>query len=250
MADAKKLLILGGTAEARELARHAVEAFAGRADVVTSLAGRTQGPAAVAGSVRTGGFGGSEGLASYLRDESVACVVDATHPFSAEITAHAHAACLREEVPRLLLERPPWQLPAGGRWVEVADLAEAAATVARLGRRVFLTVGRRVEAFAEVPDTWFLVRLIEPPAEPLPLPDHQVIVGRPPFDLAAEKAILEEHRIDCLVSKLSGGDATRAKIVAAHEAAIPTLLVARPFLPPGDAVATVHEAIEWLELRL
>lgn len=250
MAAGKKLLILGGTGEARELARHAVEIFGDRIQVVSSLAGRTSGPGAIAGTVRSGGFGGSEGLAIYLRDESVACVVDATHPFAAEITAHAHAACLREEVPRLLLERPTWQLPAGGRWVEVKDLAEAAETLPRVGRRAFLTIGRKVEAFAGVPDTWFLVRLIEEPAEPLPLPDHQVIFGRPPFDLAAEKAILEEHRIDCLVSKMSGGEATRAKIIAAHEAAIPTIFIRRPFLPPGDAAATVQESLQWLEKRL
>lgn len=250
MVTGKTLLILGGTGEARELARRAVEAFGDRARVVSSLAGRTSGPAAIAGTVRTGGFGGSEGLAAYLRDETVACVVDATHPFAAEITAHAHAACLREEVPRLLLERPTWQLPAGGRWVEVKDMAEAAETLPQLGRRVFLTIGRRLEAFVAVPDTWFLVRLIEEPAEPLPLADHRVIVGRPPFDLAAEKAILEEHRIDCLVAKMSGGEATQAKIVAAHEGGIPTVFIGRPFLPPGDAVATVDEAIQWLEPRL
>ena len=250
MAAGKKILILGGTGEARELASRAVEKFGTGVEVISSLAGRTAGPEAIAGSVRSGGFGGSEGLAAYLRDENISCVIDATHPFAAEITAHAHAACLRQDVPRLLLERPPWDPPAGGRWVEVKDMAEAAAALPRLGKRVFLTTGRRVEAFTDVPDTWFLVRLMEAPAEPLPLADHQVIIGRPPFDLADERKIIDEHRIDCLVSKMSGGDATRAKIVAAHDAGIPVLFIARPFLPPGNAVATVHEAIQWLEARL
>ncbi len=249
MPERRRLLILGGTAEAAGLARRAPDALGPGVEVITSLAGRIKRHTELPGTVRVGGFGGSEGLAEYLRGESIDWVVDATHPFAEEISAHALAACLREEVPRLMLVRPPWTPPAGGRWVEVDDMEAAAQTVARLGRRVFLTIGRRgIEAFSGLDDYWFLVRLIEAPEEPLPLAQYRVLTGRPPHALEDERRILSRHRIDCLVAKNSGG-ATEAKIIAAHEAAIPTVLVRRPFQQPGEAVETVDEALRWLTAR-
>lgn len=249
-AEPRRLLILGGTAEAALLTGRAAESFAGRMEVITSLAGRLASRPELAGRLQVGGFGGSEGLARYLRQEAIAWVVDATHPFAAEITAHGIAACLREGVPHLMLLRPPWSLPSGGNWIEVDDLEAAAALLPRLGRRVFLTVGRSgLEAFSGCDDVWFLVRLIEDLGA-LPLADYQAVTGRPPFILEDERALLAEHRIQCLVSKHSGGDATLAKIIAASEAGIPVLLVRRPFVPPGEAVDDVDGAMAWLGQRL
>lgn len=247
----RRLLILGGTAEAAALAQGAVDRLGDRLEVITSLAGRTAAPAAVAGAVRVGGFGGVGGLADYLRETRVDLVVDATHPFAETISAHARAACDAVGVPRLILLRPPWRCHPRDRWTEVADLAEAAAMLPTLGRRALLTVGvKSLGAFGEVTGVWFLVRLIDPPKEPLPMTDYRVILGRGPFTIEAERALLAHHRVDVLVAKASGGDATAAKIAAAREAGIPVVMVRRPLPEPGERVAAVAAALAWVGRRL
>lgn len=246
----KRLLILGGTAEARQLAEQSVAGLVDRLEVITSWAGRTDRAPDVAGRTRLGGFGGAAGLADYLAAEAVDLLVDATHPFAETISMAAHDAAVIADVPRLMLLRPPWRLPPSARWVEVEDLAAAADAVGRFSRRAFLTTGRQtVEAFAGVENVWFLVRLIDPPSAPLPLAAHAVTTGRPPHDLAAEKALIAEHRIDTLVSKSSGGTLP-AKITAALELAMPIVLVAPPPPPPGPRAATVEECLGWIESRL
>jgi precorrin-6A/cobalt-precorrin-6A reductase len=236
-----KLLILGGTAEAAALAR----ALDGRAGVISSLAGRAGIPD-LPGRVRVGGFGGAAGLESFLRTEAIGRVIDATHPFAARISAQAETACTTLDIPRLMLRRPGWVRQPGDCWEEVADMAEAAERLPGLGRRAFLTVGAgEVAAFAPVPDVWFLVRLLT--AETLPLGDHAVVTGRPPFTEAAERALMAEHRIDVLVSKASGGSATQAKIAAARHLGIPVVMIRRPAPPPGASVDSVAAAVDWLE---
>ncbi|MCP5373087.1 MAG: cobalt-precorrin-6A reductase [Hyphomicrobiales bacterium] len=245
------LLILGGTGEAVDLAAAAVARFGPALRVVTSRAGVTQDPAPVAGAERRGGFGGVDGLAAYLAAESVDLVVDATHPFAAAMSAQARAACLRAGVPRLQLLRPPWAPGPGDRWVEVADAAAAARALPGLARRVFLTTGRRgLESYAGCAGLWFLVRLIEAPDTPLPLPACQVVTGRPPFTLAAERDLLARHRIDGLVTKNSGGAAGAAKLAAAREAGLPVVLLARPAAEPGERAETVDQAMDWLARRV
>jgi precorrin-6A/cobalt-precorrin-6A reductase len=239
-----KLLILGGTAEAVALA----EACAGRfgLEVISSLAGRTRAPTLPPGEVRTGGFGGAEGLARFLVERAIDRVVDATHPFALQIGAHAEQACREVEVPRLRLLRPPWRPEAGDRWVEVADLGQAARLLPELGRRAFLTVGQRdLEAFAGL-DLWFLVRTIEPPG-PSPLGRAEWIAGRGPFAVDDEIPLLRAHAIDVLVTKASGGEATNAKLVAARRLGLPVLMVQRPPPPPGPVVDSVAAALAWLE---
>lgn len=247
---AKKVLILGGTAEAAELARRAVDAFGTRATIITSLAGRTRTRADLPGRVRVGGFGGAQGLIDYLKAEAINLVIDATHPFAAAISAHAADACARTGVPRLALVRPPWRLEPGAAWREVDDLKAAADALVGAAKHAFLTTGRGgLEAFAAVPEAWFLVRLMEAPEKPLPLPNHQVIVQRPPFTVDSERALLTEHRIDTLVAKNSGG-ITEAKITAAFDLGVRVVLIRRPPSPPGDAVETVDAALAWLQERI
>jgi precorrin-6A/cobalt-precorrin-6A reductase len=241
---ATRVLILGGTAEAVALA----EACAARSglEVISSLAGRTRSPILPPGEVRRGGFGGVEGLAGFLRSRAVDRVVDATHPFATQIGAHAEQACREAEVPRLRLLRPPWRPEPGDRWIETADLAAAARLLPGLGRRVFLTVGKRdLGAFAGV-DLWFLVRTIEP-AGPLPLRRAHWLTGRGPFTLDDEIALFCAHGIEVLVSKASGGEATYAKLLAARRLGLPVVMIRRPPPPPGPVVATVEAARAWLE---
>ena len=247
--EPKKLLILGGTGEAAALARRLTGDP--RLTVITSLAGRTRDPAKVAGTVRVGGFGGAVGLATYLDEESISLLIDATHPFAAQMAANAAQACAECGVPRVKLLRPAWQAMQSDNWIEVPDMKAAAEAVARSGTRAFLSVGRQdLSAFAELENIWFLVRSIEPLEAPCPLVRAQIIQGRGPFSEAAEVALLKEHRIDVLVSKNSGGEATTAKIAAARRLGLPVVMIARPQAPAGETVQTVDEAMAWIGERL
>ena len=177
-----RLLILGGTAEGRALAEAAEARFGPALTVISALAGRTRTPVLPAGEVRIGGFGGAEGLAAYLRDEQIGLLVDATHPFATQISAQARAAAAQAGTERLVLVRPPWRPAPGDRWIEVDTVEDAPAAIPAGAERVFLTVGvRSLAPFAARPDLWFLVRLVDEPAEPIPLAQHRLICARGPF---------------------------------------------------------------------
>ncbi len=196
--------------------------------------------------MRVGGFGGAAGLERFLKARAIDRVIDASHPFAAQIGRHAEAACRAAGVPRLRLLRPPWRRQAGDRWLEVADLAEAAERLPGLGRRAFLTVGQRdLDAFLGREGVWLLIRTIEPPAGPPPVQGHW-LQARGPFTLEAELELLRAHAIDVLVTKASGGAATYAKLAAARALGLPVLMVRRPPPPPGPVVATVALALDWL----
>jgi len=247
----KRLLILGGTGEAANLATRAIDEFGANLDVISSLAGRLNKPRPLPGRVRVGGFGGSDGLAHYIGTEKIDLLIDATHPFAATISANAQRACLRAGIPRLILARPPWPTVADGSVIAVADFNAAARAVSGLGRRVFLSFGHReLEAFAGLADLSFVVRVIEVPKAPLPIPAVTLITGRPPFALADEKALLKNQAIDVLVSKDSGGAALPAKITAAVDAGLPIVLVARPPTEPGEQAAGIDAALRWISNRL
>jgi precorrin-6A/cobalt-precorrin-6A reductase len=239
------VLVLGGTAEGRQLAE---ELVADGVAVMSSLAGRVSSPRLPAGETRIGGFGGAEGLAEYLVQHRIRAVVDATHPFAARITANAVTACERTETPLLVLHRPPWTARPGDRWTTVPDLPAAAATVARHhpDAAVLLTVGRQgVDAFADVGQRFWL-RSVEPPDPPLPA-RHQILLDRGPFTPAGERELLQRLRIDVLVTKNSGGPMTAAKLTAARELELPVVMVDRPALPPGVTTAdSVTAARAWL----
>jgi precorrin-6A/cobalt-precorrin-6A reductase len=248
--DVEHLLILGGTAEAGALARAATARFGAALRVTTSLAGRTERPGPIPAHVRIGGFGGATGLAAYLVEQRVDRLIDATHPFAARISAAARRACAAAGVPRLLLLRPPWRRHPLDRWIEVEDMPSAAATVARMARRAWLTVGSGdVACFAGATGVHFLVRLIAPPPRPLSLPSYELVLGRGPFALAGERRLLQRHAIDLLVTKASGGGATEAKLVAARELSLPVVMVRRPPREPGEAVDTIEAALDWLAER-
>jgi precorrin-6A/cobalt-precorrin-6A reductase len=241
-----RILILGGTGEARQLAETLVDGAPGLPplDVVSSLAGRTRVALALPGRVRVGGFGGAEGLVAYLRGEAIDLLVDVTHPFSPHISANAAAASAAAGVPRLVLWRSAWRAQPGDRWIEAVDAADAAALVPQYGRRAFVAVGsNELAAFAGLPDTWCLVRLVDPPAAPLPLANHRVVTGRGPFDLAAERALLAAHDIDVVVCKASGGAAGAAKLEASRECGLPVVMIRRPPPPPGPCVGSVAEIV-------
>ncbi|WP_226344878.1 cobalt-precorrin-6A reductase [Agilicoccus flavus] len=223
----RHVLVLGGTAPAREVARRLA---AGGCRVTSSLAGRVRESAGVAGEVRVGGFGGTDGLAAWMREHDVEVLVDATHPFAATMSAHAAHAAAATGVPLVRLDRPGWEAGPGDDWHAVPDLAAAARVADGLGDRLLVTTGRQgAAAFAQVA-AWCLMRSIEPPDPPLPA-RHEVLLDRGPFTLEGELALLRGRDIEVVVTKNSGGGDVRAKLDAARDLGLPVVMVARPRPP-------------------
>lgn len=242
---AMKILILGGTAEARELANRLVEL--GHA-VTSSLAGRTQNPTLPTGAVRLGGFGGASGLADYLGSEGIERLVDATHPYAGTMSANAVAAAAASGVPLVRYMRPGWDQPEGADWTHVTTATEAAAALPA-GARVLLTTGHTgLAEFVGRSDCCLLVRLIEAPAMTMP-PHARLLQDRPPYDLAAETALLEREKITHLVTKNSGGRQTMAKLEAAQQMDVKVIMIARPAYGPALEVSSVEAAITALALN-
>lgn len=244
-----RVLILGGTAEARALAA----ALAGLPGVrpISSLAGRVAEPALPSGEVRIGGFGGAAGLTGWLAAERIAAVVDATHPFAATISWSAAEAAAAAGIPILALRRPGWTERPGDDWRRQPSAAAAARALEDfrpdgLAERVFLTIGRTgLAPFAALDRHWFLIRSIEAPRPPLPS-RRQLLLARGPFSVPHEVALMRQHRIQVLVTKDSGGPLTEAKLVAARELGLPALVIQRPPLPDIAAVSTVDAARDWV----
>ncbi len=243
------VLILGGTGEAARLARALAECTDIAATV--SLAGRTQRPLPSALPTRTGGFGGVAGLELYLAEHAIDAVIDATHPFAAQMSIHAVQACRTRGVPLARLQRAPWEATAGDRWLRVADLDEAAEAVRPLGHNIFLTVGAHsLQPFETVADKHWLVRAIDPPAPPPAFADWTLVQARGPFAVDDEITLMREHGVDAVVTKNSGGRMTEAKLSAARELGLPLVVVERPPVPAADAEFDHVEAvIAWLRTR-
>lgn len=242
------ILVLGGTGEAVELATRLAGRDAAPA-VTVSLAGRTRRPADVPARVRTGGFGGIDGLVAELVGAGYDRLVDATHPFAARMPHHAAAAATRTGIPRLRLLRPSWVPGPGDRWHPAVDLPDAARRLEALGsRRVFLATGRfGLAAFSGLDGIDFVVRTIEAP-DPADLPRRATVVSaRGPFGVEDERDLLGRHGIDTIVSRNSGGTATVAKLHAARALGIRVVMVDRPPAPTGPSAATVDEALAWLD---
>ncbi|MCA3560509.1 MAG: cobalt-precorrin-6A reductase [Aestuariivirga sp.] len=230
-----RILILGGTRDAREIANALVES--GRT-VVTSIAGVTAQPLLPAGEVRIGGFGGVSGLKSYIESSQIALVIDATHPFAARMSAQAFEACRDCGVLLLRFSRAPWLAGEGDRWTVAAFAAEAA-SILPPGARVLLTSGRKdLDPFFARTDVWGLARMIEEP--PLSPPCNWTILReRPPFTILGERALMSRNAITHLVTKNAGGSATEAKLQAARELGIPVVMIARPAKPEVASFGTL-----------
>jgi len=244
-----RILILGGTTQARQLA----ERLAGRADldVTLSLAGRTLAPMRLPVPVRSGGFGGAAGLAGYLSSERIDVLIDATHPYASGISANAYTAARMTNVPFVALRRPAWLAVAGDRWTEVDAVRHAVHALGPTPRRVFVTLGRNeLSPFAEAPQHFYLIRSVDPVEPPLPLPQVIYLTGRGPFAEADERALMLTHGIEIVIAKNSGGGAIYGKIAAARSLGIGVIMLRRPALPATPSVETVEDALVWLDHAL
>jgi precorrin-6A/cobalt-precorrin-6A reductase len=241
-----RALILGGTADANRLAAEIARAGL---DAVYSYGGRTRAPAEQPLPTRIGGFGGPQGLADYIRREGVTHVVDATHPFAAEMSRNAVIACKATDTPLIALERAPWARLEGDSWIEVGDVDAAVAPLPEAPARVFLAIGRQhIAPFVLKPQHAYTLRFVDPPEAPLPFA-ADVIVSRGPFTLDGELAMLRERGIAWIVARNSGGDGARAKIDAARALGLPVIMIARPALPERPRVEGALEVMQWLGHR-
>ena len=242
-----KVLILGGTGEARELAQRVVPMFNGVAEFITSQAGATLTPKVIPGRVVTGGFGGITGLVEFMEREQVRIVIDATHPFAETISDSTYVACTMNGAKRITLGREMWDFPTGARCVEVKNMNAVAEEISNSAKRVFITTGSRgLGALSKLDHIWFLVRMIDQQKVSLDLAKHQIITGQPPFKVAEERKLLLLNSIDALVSKHSGGLATVGKITSALESEIPIILLRRPAKLPGLWTSSVDDCLQWL----
>jgi precorrin-6A/cobalt-precorrin-6A reductase len=242
-----RALILGGTADANLLADAIARVGI---DAVYSYGGRTRAPAEQPLPVRIGGFGGATALADYLRREAITHVVDATHPFAAEMSRNAIMACADTGTPLIALERAPWTKASGDNWIEVADITSAVTALPDLRSRVFLAIGRQhIAPFGARPQHAYTLRFVDPPDGALPLPDADVIVSRGPFTLEGELEMMRGRGIEWVVARNSGGAGARAKIDAARTLGLPVIVLTRPALPERNRVESVAEVMEWLGHR-
>jgi len=239
-----RLLILGGTTEASALAR-AVEGWTDL-DPILSLAGRTENPVLPPIPFRTGGFGGVDGLKAYLTDQKIDAVIDATHPFAAQMSANAAAACSALNIPLALFTRAAWRPVPGDRWTIAADMEAAAQGLGEVPRRAFLTIGSlQLGTFATAPQHHYLVRSIDPPDAVIALPYHQLILARGPFTVEEETTLMRNERIDVLITKNSGGKATAAKLAAARALNIDVIMIERPKLQEVKAFESLDAVTAW-----
>jgi precorrin-6A/cobalt-precorrin-6A reductase len=239
-----RALILGGTGDANQLAATCVRE---KIDAVYSYAGRTQIPLGHELPTRVGGFGGVAGLADFIREEGITHVVDATHPFAAEMSRHAVEACAATDLPLLALERSPWVRVSGDHWIEVVDIDAAVAALPEKRARIFLAIGRQhLAPFAAKPQHAYILRFVDAPDGALPLPDAEVIVSRGPFTLQSDRELMRSRAIEFLVARNSGGSGARAKIDAARELGVPVIMIERPALPDRPRVESVEDVLAWL----
>ena len=239
----KRVLLLGGTTEASQLARALADTHV---DAIFSYAGRTESPLAQPLPTRIGGFGGVAGLLSWLQAQRITHVVDATHPFAAQMSGNAVQACIAAGVPLLAFERPGWQAQVGDRWQCVLDIAGAVAALPQMPARVFLAIGRQnLLPFARCGQHHYLLRLVE--AVPgVPLPNAQVVIARGPFTVDGDRALLQEHGITHIVAKNSGGAGAAAKLEAARALGVPVIMISRPEVPERLIATTVAQVMQWL----
>ncbi len=238
------LLILGGTTEASALAKAVAQAGL---NAVFSYAGRVANPKTQPLPTREGGFGGAEGLAAFIQSEGITHVIDATHPFAAQMSHNAFVACMKTGAHLAALTRAPWHSQEGDRWLHVPDMAGAVVALEGAPQRVMLALGRlHMNDFAAQPQHHYILRLVDAPEVVPDLANHTVVVARGPFDVAGDTALFKEQAVDVVVCKNAGGTGASAKLDAARALGLPVIMIDRPKLPNRKEFATPAAVLEWV----
>jgi precorrin-6A/cobalt-precorrin-6A reductase len=239
-----RILLLGGTTEASAMAQTLAQSGI---DAVFSYAGRTNSPVQQPLPQRVGGFGGVTGLSQYLNTQMITHVIDATHPFAAQMSMNAFEACARARLPLIRLERPAWHATDADRWTHVAQLEDTVTALPDAPARVFLAIGKQhIGLFAAKPQHHYLLRLVDPPQGALPLPNTSVVIARGPFDVASDTALMHAHNVTHIVSKNAGGSGAQAKLAAARALGLPVILTDRPVLPGKHVAQNQRDVMAWL----
>ena len=240
-----KILILGGTSEASAPA----SAVAKRGlPAIFSYAGRVATPKPQPLPTRIGGFGGVSGLAAFVARERITHIVDATHPFAAQMSTNVLAAAAQCGVKATALTRPAWRPVNGDQWQSVASINEAVSALAGPPQRVLLAIGRmHLAAFTAQPQHHYVLRLVDRPTSPLPLADVSTVIDRGPFTLEGDLALLETQRIQRIVCKNAGGEGAASKLTAARTLGLPIVMIERPALPPRHEVHRIDDVFSWLD---
>ena len=238
------LLILGGTTEATALAHVLHDA---EIEATFSYAGRVARPKRQPLPTRIGGFGGVEGLADYICENGITHIVDATHPFAAQMSMNAVAACALTGAHLVALTRQKWMAQAGDDWRHVPDIAGAVAALSGPAQNVMLAIGRmHLDAFAPCPQHQYLLRLVDAPDGDVPLPNRHIIVDQGPFSVENDMALMRDHNIQVVVAKNAGGSGARAKIDAARALNVPIIMIDRPTIPDRPEVGKPQDVLDWL----
>lgn len=246
----KNILILGGTSDGAALACHLSERFAERARIIVSYSGVTGHQPDLPCEIRVGGFGGTEGLIEYIKNEAIDFLIDATHPFAKKISGNVSEAVRTLGLPAVIFHRPPWDETPQDTWHHVSDMDAAARKVAQLAKPTFLSIGvKELNAFQGLGEIPLLVRLLKKPEQSLKLDRYQIVCARPPFTLEDEKQLMGDHNIRLLVTKNSGGDKTASKIEAARALGVEVIMVDRPASEPLEHIRTIPDIVEWLRIR-
>ncbi|MGJ8544012.1 MAG: cobalt-precorrin-6A reductase [Sulfitobacter sp.] len=240
----QRVLLLGGTTEASTLAKTLHSAAI---ETIFSYAGRTRAPIAQPVPTRIGGFGGVAGLTAFLRAEHITHMVDATHPFAAGMSANAAAAAAQTGVPLLRFERPAWQAGPGDNWAFCPDIGSALAHLPAAPATVFLAIGKQhIGVFAARPEHHYLLRLVDTPEAPLPLPKVSTVIARGPFTLQGDLDLMRNHGVTHIIAKNAGGTGARAKLDAARQLHLPVIMIDRPALPKTAIAPDIETVLHWL----
>jgi precorrin-6A/cobalt-precorrin-6A reductase len=183
-----------------------------------------------------------EGLAIFLQEQCIELLIDATHPYAAQITQNAALAARLAGIPLWACRRPAWRPEPSDDWRFVADWPGIMMALQEF-RRPFFTMG--LEPLRHVanipPKQHWLVRCLA--AESPVSTRLTLLCAKGPFALEQELALFRDYRIDVLVAKNSGGESVEAKLTVARQLRIPVMMLQRPILPTADREFT---KVEWM----
>lgn len=242
MGEIKRILLLAGSAEARQIAV-ALTAMGVFVRALMSEPPRGPNPMPVPFEVRA--VTCASDIADALAD--VDAVLDASHGFDGGLTMFGHAAAQIAKIPFVTMSRPGWDVSEDPKWRSARDVASAMALI-RPGARVFSATGwASLPDYADFPGDCLMLRQTSPHERAPPFDFVSLEFGTAPFTLTQEIALFKERHVDTLICRNLGGLPSRPKLDAAKSLGLDVILIDRPPLPTGvQVVTTVEDAASWV----